>query len=299
MAADSKLLSYLLDASVILAALFGTLGALYATYALFPRDWLERFTSAATTGLVGACISGIAVGVPALDAAFSPSPGIISGVVGAVIWEAYAFFFFVFKVAPSLEKLDDPTIDMSIPFQRRSQKQPSEIAAWIWLRVAVGGGLGWAGIAFFIAPQRTSIGGYIALTMLLGGIGGAIFGYRSRIPAAKPSYFSFQYAASVIDVLTIVLSALVFAVAFVVAYFTHSVPGAHLPTVFKVLLYIFITPIPVVIGALGFAPFARWQMSKPEGKERRFGVIGIVLVLLAFLIQLIPPAVDLVRLALP
>lgn len=297
MAIDSKLLSYLLDSSVMLAALFGTLGGLYAAYALFPKDWLERFTSAATTALVGACLAGIAVGVPALDAAFSPYPGIISGVVGAVIWEAYAFFFFVLKVASSLEKLDDPKIDMSIPEWRRSQKQPSEIVAWIWLRIAVGGGLGWAGIAFFIAPQKASIAGYVALTMLLGGIGGAIFGARSRIPATKPPYFSFQTAASVIGVLTILLSALVFVIALIVAYFTHSTPGAHLPDVVKVLLYIFITPIPVVIGAIGFAPFARWQMSKTEGKEKRFGMIGIVLILLAFFIQMIPPMVDMVRLA--
>jgi len=206
---------------------------------------------------------------------------------------------YLLKAAPLFADIDDPTIDMSIPSWRRSKKQPSEIFAWIWFRIALGGGLGWAGIAFFIAPQRNSIVGYIALTMLLGGIGGGVFGYRSRIPANKPPYFSFQSFATIIGVLTILLSAAVFIVALIVAYFTHTTPGLHMPVIFKVLLYIFITPIPIVIVAIGFAPFARWQMSKEEGKEKRFGMIGIVLILLAFLVQLIPPVVDIVRISQP
>lgn len=297
MSEGSKLVQYLLDASAILTALLGTLGALYATYALFPKDWLERFTAAATTGLIGALISGIAVGVPALDATFSPAPGILSALVGVVVWEVYGVFFFMQKVAPSLT--DDPTIDNTIPPWRRSQKQPWEIFAWLWFRIAVGGGLGWGGIAFLIAPQKNSIVGYIALTMLLGGIGGFLFGYRSSIPADKPPYFSFQTFASIIGVLTILLSAAGLVVSLIVAYFTHTVPGLHMPGILKALLYIFITPIPIVIVAIGFAPFARWQMSKPGDKEKRFGRIGIVLVLLAFLIQLIPPVVDIVHISQP
>lgn len=173
--------------------------------------------------------------------------------------------------------------NFSFPPWRRSQKQPSELSAWIWFRIALVGGLGWGGIAFLIAPQKNSILGYIALTMLLGGLGGLLFGYRSSIPANKPPYFSFQLFATVVGILTILLSAAVFVVLFIVAYFTHSIPGLHMAAIFKVLLYIFITPIPIVIAAIGFAPFARWQMSRLS--EKQFGIIGILLILLAFLMR--------------
>lgn len=288
---NSHVVPYLLDISAVLSGLLGTLGGLYGAYALYPKA-LRRFTAAATTGLVGAVVSGLTVVVPALDVAWFANPGLMSFIVGAVVWEAYGFFLFIDLVAPVLEKADTPRTAADSQ-GRRNEMQPSDIAAWIWFRVAWIGGFGWAEIALLIAPHKHTILNYIVLTMLLGGIGGLLFGLVSDVPVVEPPLFSFKKLATVVGVVTILFSAAVFLISFVVSHYTGSVIGIHLPVLLKAFLYVVVTPIPIMISAAGFAPFAQWRMSRLS--ERAYGVIGIFLVLAAFLLQLVQPLVDIVH----
>lgn len=291
MTTNSHVVPYLLDMSAVLSGLLGTLGGLYGAYALYPKA-LRRFTAGATTGLVGAVVSGLTVVVPALDVAWFANPGLMSFIVGAVVWEAYAFFLFIDVVAPVLEESDDPKSAANSQGSRNVM-QPSDVAAWIWFRVAWIGGFGWAEIALLIAPHKHAIPNYIMVPMLLGGIGGLLYGLVSDVPMVKPPLFSFKKLATVVGVVTIVLSAAVFLISLLVSHFTGNVIGIDLPVVLKAFLYIVVTPIPIMISAAGFAPFAQWRMSKVS--ERAYGVIGIFLVLAAFLLQLVQPIMDMVH----
>jgi hypothetical protein len=296
MDAKTHVVQYVQDLSAIAAALFGTLGAVYGVYALY-RDRVRRLTAAATTAAAGALIAGVTIAVPALDVTLSPVHGIVSLIVGVVVWEAYGFFLFVLKVAPDLERLDDPRIDTSIPHWRRSQLQPAEMAAKVWLWVAWVGGAGWAEIAVSISPQRDHLLGYTLLTVALGWLGGLAFGLFSQNPTARPAVFSFAPLATFVGVAMVLFCFVALCVTLVWSYLTGVRLGALIPPQLAPLIYVVVTPAPVVVVGLGLAPFARWKMNQLS--EKQYGGIGIVLVLVAFLMQLVQPAIDLWGLVLP
>ncbi len=279
---------HLLDITAVISAVFGTLGALYGSYALYPHVF-RRLTAAGSTGIVAAVTSGLTVCVPALDMTLFVHPGFLSFAVGVIVWEAYGFFLFVDVAAPALEEADDPKLD-TIPPWRRSEKQPSEIAAWLWFRVAWLGGFGWAEITLLLAPEKASIWSYIVVTMLLSGIAGIIFGYCTELPTEKPPLFSFKKAANIVGVVTITLSCAIFLLSLALARFAHRNVGVDLPFAAKAILYIVLTPIPILISAAGFAPAAQWKMSKLS--DRAYGLVAIVFALLALLTQLVQPVTD-------
>src|SRR5580658_4293266 len=288
MESNGHTVPHLLDITAVISAVLGTLGGLYGSYALYPNVF-RRLTAAGSTGVVAAVVSGLTVCVPALDVALFARPGLLSFAVGAIVWQAYAFFLFVDVAAPVFEEADDPKLAM-IPQRRRSEMQPSDIAAWLWFRVAWLGGFGWAEITLLIAPEKGSIWSYIVVTMLLGGLAGIIFGYRAEVPAEKPPLFSFKSVASIVGVVTITLSCVILLLSLVLARFGHRSLSVDLPLTAKVILYIVITPIPILISAAGFAPAAQWKMSKLS--DRAYGLIAIVLALLALLTQLVQPVTD-------
>lgn len=279
---------HLLDITAVISAVFGTLGGLYGSYALYPNVF-RRLTAAGSTGIVAAIASGLTVCVPALDVALFAHPGVLSFLVGALVWGSYAFFLFVDVAAPVLEEADDPKLAM-IPPWRRSKKQPSEIAAWLWFGVALMGGCGWTEITLLIAPEKASIWSYIVVTMLLGGLAGIIFGYRVEVPAEKPPLFLFRSIASLVGVVTLTLSCVIFLLSLALAQFGHRSLSEDLPLTARVMLYIVTTPMPILLSAAGFAPAAQWKMSKLS--DRAYGLLAIVFALLALLTQLVQPVTD-------
>jgi hypothetical protein len=282
---------HILDVSAIVAALFGALGSLYAASTLYPSG-LKQFTAAVTAGLAGAVTSGVALGIPALDAAYFHFSGITSVVVGLAIGTAYGFAFFLKVAAPSLEELDDPDV-MTLPLGHRP-KQPADIAAWVWSRICWGGGLGWAWLAFSLAPQKDQTRLYIATIMIIGGTVGFLVSYiTGRRPEQRPFYFSFSPVPTVIGVTATLLSGLLF-VGLAIAAFSSGkgIFDIRIPSGLNVPLEVLV-PVPAVIVALSIVPFARWRIEQLTDKG--FGRIGIVLILLAFLMQLVQPVSSLLH----
>jgi len=86
------------------------------------------------------------------------------------------------------------------------------------------------------------------------------------------------------------LSCAIFLLSLALAQFGHRSLSVDLPLAAKAILYIAVTPIPILISAAGFAPAAQWKMSKLS--DRAYGLLAIVFALLALLTQLAPPVAD-------
>jgi hypothetical protein len=316
------LVHYAIDASLILGLLLGTIGALYTAYDLLerPHGLLRRFTAAATLGLMGALISGVTIGLPALDAALSPKPGIISFLVGGLIWFVYGKIllrqarilneqhFYGSSERPSsshdqqvVEQNSTQTIQQDIEPNKTAAPEdenkvatlpadmaefmlstdPYEYALW---STASAGAFGWGASAFLIAPQGVgAILGYVVLTIIIGGILGAVYGFCSRSEESKPSHFSLNCLVVFTGIIALMLGVIMG----VIFLFKGTFP---IPNLLRIPLFLFILVVPVLTTASGFAPFVRWKMDALE--KNQFGIIGIWLILLAFAIQLIQPITD-------